>query len=288
MKIEERCPVCSGERFVSHPAQISPFIRERMFHNAGPNECLLQHCIKCDFRFFNIRPDSAEMDKLYSGYRGMSYQQQREKSEPFYTQSFNQMTGNNPIEVKQRGALLQQVLTKNGVSSDISVLDFGGNDGRFIPKHITGEKYCYDISGNAAVPGVSMLGSQDLIGRTFGLVLLAHVLEHVSYPRDLMKEVTSLMLSSSLLYIELPEEVSLTKLQLFKKIAKSVMFRSQQTPAMHEHINQFTTQSLRNLLVEMGLECIDIGTKRVDLGWAKVNLLYCLSRKSILQVERDR
>lgn len=127
-----------------------------------------------------------------------------------------------------------------------------------------------------------MLGSKDLIGRTFDLVLLAHVLEHVSYPRDLMKEVISLMSSSSLLYIELPEEVSLTMLQLFKKNVKSALFRPQQTqqiPIMHEHINQFTTRSLRNLLAEMGLECIDIGTKRVNLGWTKANLLYCLTRK---------
>jgi hypothetical protein len=283
MKVENRCPVCYEENLVSRPAKIAPFIIDRMFHNTGPTECLFHHCINCDFRWFNIRPDASEMSNLYNDYRGKNYQQQRMKYEPSYTESMNQMIGNSDKEVEVRGELLNLVLKNNSVPRNISVLDFGGNDGRFIPKHVTGKKYCYDISGNSTVPGVSMLSSQDLIGRTFDLILLAHVLEHVSYPRDVMKEVTPLMSSSSYLYIELPDEVSIPirrhLTRYIKSLIREIIPRPLRPGLMHEHINQFTVRSLKILLLEMGLECIDIGTKRVDFGGEKVNLLFSLSRK---------
>jgi len=279
MKIENRCPICGGESFTAYTAKISPFIHERMFQNAIQTECLLLCCNKCKFRFFNIRPDALEMARLYNDYRGASYQQQREKYESIYTKEFNHLIGSNEIEIKNRRGILNKVLKDNNVPDDISVLDFGGNDGRFIPEHLIGKKYCYDISGNATIAGVTKLSSLDLKGETFGLILLAHVLEHVSYPKELMKEVVSSMSPSSLLYIELPEEVSLPFIEACKKKMRSFLLGPTEHAVMHEHINQFTSASLRSLLREMELECVDIGSKRIDLGWSNVNILYCLSKK---------
>ena len=288
MKIENRCPVCGGESFAAYTAPIAPFISDRMFQNACQTECLLLHCIKCDFRFFNLRPEALEMSRQYDDYRGIRYQQQREKYELGYTREFNQLIGNNSIEVKNRGAFLKQVLDNNSVPSDVSVLDFGGNDGRFIPVQMTGEKYCYDISGNEIIAGVTKLSRQELTGRTFDLVLLAHVLEHVPYPKELMEEVISVMSPSSLLYIELPDEVSLPFFQSCKKALRNVLLGPKENAVMHEHINQFTVSSLRNLLGEMGLKAMTIGTKRIDLGWMEVNILYCLSKKSGSTVSSEK
>lgn len=279
MKIENQCPVCGGRSFAAYTAQIAPFIRDRMFQNAVQSDCLLMCCTKCKFRFFNVRPDASEMARLYEDYRGTNYQKQREKYEPVYTNELNNLIGNNELEVKNRGDILNRVLDRNSVQSNTSVLDFGGNDGRFIPERITGKKYVFDISGNATIAGIVKLSSQELIGKTFGLILLAHVLEHVSYPKELMKEVVSLMSPSSLLYIELPEEVSLPFIESCKKMMRDNLLGPSENGVMHEHINQFTTASLRNLLSEMELVCMDIGTRRIDLGWTKVNILYCLSKK---------
>jgi len=288
MKIENRCPVCGGESFAAYTAPIAPFVRDRMFQNACEAECLLLHCIKCNFRFFNVRPDALEMSRQYDDYRGMEYQQQRERHEPGYTREFNQLIGNNATEIKNRGNFLKQLLEKNNVPGDVSVLDYGGNDGRFIPEQMTGEKYCYDISGNAIIAGVTKLSRQELSGKTFDLVLLAHVLEHVPYPKELMEEVVSVMSPSSLLYIELPDEVSLPFFQSCKKALRNVLLGPKENAVMHEHINQFTVSSLRNLLGETGLRAISIGTKRLDLGWMEVNILYCLSRKSEPAVLSDK
>lgn len=287
MKIENRCPICGGESFAAFTAPIAPFIRVRMFQNTCQTECLLLHCIKCNFRFFNVRPDALEMSRQYDDYRGTNYQQQREKYEPGYTREFNQLIGNNAIEIKNRGDFLRQILERNNVSGNVSVLDYGGNDGRFIPAQMTGEKYCYDISGNEIIDGVTRLSRQELSGRTFDLILLAHVLEHVPYPKELMEEVIAAMAPSSLLYIELPEEVSLPFFQSCKKAVRKIVLGPRENAVMHEHINQFTVASLRNLLREVGLKAISIGTKRIDLGWMEVNILYCLSRKSESAVSSD-
>jgi hypothetical protein len=91
-----------------------------------------------------------------------------------------------------------------------SVLDIGGNDGRNTP-----------FADRATIWEI---GDPEPTGH-YDLAVLAHVLEHAANPRDL---VTTASNHADLIYIEVPIEPPLD--------------------TWHEHIQQYTTQSLQALL----------------------------------------
>lgn len=295
MKQDSACPLCTAEPAEAYRVSISPFLRERMFASSGPRECHLLHCEQCNFYYYDIRPDEKEMAAYYSGYRSSVYQMQRQSFEKTYNHAYNEMIGNSPDEVASRIANLERVLAGNGVSVSTDVLDYGGNDGRFIPPGITGSKYCFDISNNATVEGVSGIDETGLISRRFGLVLLCHVLEHIPYPVEIVQRAASLLRGDGYLYIELPSEMSIVnmikgKSRSFSGMLVGLLKRSRPTwilpkmsfgvsPGFHEHVNFFTPCSLEKLLASEGLELLEAGEKRLDFGWSESDILYCLAKK---------
>lgn len=257
MNIENICPICGNMNCYSHWACVSRFLKERMFDNRAPKGFRLLRCEHCDFYFFNIRPEDAEMQRFYSEYRGEEYQRQREKWEPKYTAEFNAALGAHPLEVANRIAIMESVLTRNGISYGVDVLDFGGNEGRLIPEKITGAKYCYDLSGNVTVPGVRKITCRELKAFSYGLIMLQHVLEHVSYPVKFLREnIAPLMKEGSYLYIELPCEEKLlqpileknsmiyfavkNRLKLYRPDWLLPSLPPLLGPVFHEHLNIFT------------------------------------------------
>lgn len=295
MKIAQECPICGGSSSKSYYVNIAPFIRERMFQFNVPESCLFVHCTRCDFYYYSIRPDECEMEIFYSGYRNEKYQLQRHKHEPNYTADYNAMIGNHPVEIHNRITHLENVLRRNAVVDSIDILDFGGNDGRFIPPSISGHKYCYDLSDNNTIEGVIKLYQADLPKHRYDLILLSHILEHVSSPNELMNQVVSLMNEGNMLYIELPYErelieevfprntsLAMSLKGLLKHYRPTWIFPSVSFALggsfCHEHINSFTEKSLEKVISNSGLTCIEIGTKRMSLGWLETDILYCLAK----------
>ncbi len=297
MNIDDACPLCGNAKCTSHWACVSRFLRERMFENRVPKGCHLQHCDLCDFYFFNIRPDDSEMQRFYRGYRDNEYQRQREKYEANYTAEFNVSLGTHPVEIANRIAIMESVLERNDVSFEVDVLDFGGNEGRLIPETITGTKYCYDLSDNATVFGIKKLAERELKHYSYGLIMLQHVLEHISYPVQFLRDnIVTLMEDESYLYIELPYEVELVQQLLHKNrklyyalknrfklyrpdwLFPSLPFTS--GPEFHEHLNGFSLASSPSLLTGAGLEAVDSQIMELDAGWCQAKILYCLARKS--------
>lgn len=181
---DPHCPICSLTASEKYRVSIAPFLRKRMFLQSGPWECFLLHCVVCHLYFYDIRPDQQELAQFYNGYRSEEYQQQRQYFEKNYTPDYNKSIGNDTCEVTARITHLDKVLSDNGVSLALDVLDYGGNDGRFIPQSIVGKKYCYDLSNNVAVPGVSCVSETEMKQNSYGLILLGHVLEHTPYPKN--------------------------------------------------------------------------------------------------------
>ena len=286
------CPICTGTYLESYRVCISSFLHERMFNHNSVQDCQFVRCERCDFYFFNIRPDESEMKRLYVGYRGDEYQKQRQKNEPGYTSQLNAMIGNNPVEIHNRVTALQEVLKRNNIPDSISVLDYGGNDGKLIPESISGKKYCFDLSDNITIEEVIKLDRDELALHNYDLIMLSHVLEHVSYPQEVMREVTSVMREGTHLYVELPYELENVKLMFrrnrtlvgvlkgfFKRNRPKWLFPSVSFglgPGFHEHINYFNTASLKKLIYVGGLRCVDMGVKKVNLGWANVDILFFL------------
>jgi len=295
MEIISQCPVCNSEFVEGFKAGIAPFLQDRIFKFRGPKSCKFFHCSQCDFYFFNIRPDMDEMSQLYEGYRSAVYQSQRQLYELDYTKDFNARLGKDPLEREARIGNLEKILSSNKISSSIDILDFGGNDGCMIPPSLTGNKYCFDISDVQTVGGVQSIGESELGLHHYDLIMLCHVLEHVSYPVVFLDNVTRLMGEESYLYIELPDDLGEQRAAIdfsktikgrikhVVKILRPRWFMPQKPysmgPLMHEHINCFTIPSLRELIRVSGLECVDIGKTQLNFGSSEQSILYCLARR---------
>jgi hypothetical protein len=183
-----------------------------------------------------------------------------------------------------------------------TVLDYGGDRGQFIPEDLGTERYVYEISDAKAVEGVERLTS--VAGRHFDFIMLTHVLEHCSEPRDMLALLKPLAHENTLFYFEVPFERPslamagkgagqrryLNALRRVKPLFQAVDLYSTVArikfdlippfglQKCSEHLNFFTESSLRALLASAGFELIDSGTAALALGPLSVRILYGIAR----------
>lgn len=218
MKVVFNCVVCSSAHITKYLGQFAPFLAHRLFDyplvhvNFGDRlypPMLLTNSIRCEacgFIFSQLRPDPDEMARLYKGYRGEEYMALRKSFEP-ESRHVIAFSGNHPVEIASRQAAAEGFL---GDAVDLAairrVLDYGGDQGQHIPAMFDGcERYVYEISGVDAVPGVKLVHTLRGLGN-MDFVIAANVLEHVSYPLDLMRELRSVCGRDTLLFIDVPLE----------------------------------------------------------------------------------
>lgn len=141
---------------------------------------------------------------LYAGYRDERYDQERLRFEPGY--SSHHLNAPREYIGEIESWILESI-------EPISVLDIGGNDGGNTP------------FGQIAT--VWEIGDPDP-GAGYDLVVMSHVLEHVSSPRSLVEFARSRLKANGLMYVEVPIESPMD--------------------IWHEHIQQFDRVSLAMLL----------------------------------------
>ena len=129
-----------------------------------------------------------------------------------------------------------------------TVIDYGGDEGQYIPRNITASRRIIFDPSNKIIPHefekINKFENLPLAD----LVMCCHTLEHVSYPQDLLKKLTHLLSDKSYIYIELPLEV-----QNIFPLSPNEIPRQ-----IHEHINTFTTRSLTSMINAVGLKIITI------------------------------
>lgn len=257
------------------------------------------YCTHCNFAFFNPRPDDNELSKLYSHYRGLEYQKRRFKTEKWYTKKINHLVGNGITEIRNRNNNLIEIIKKNNVPIKTikNILDFGGDRGQFIPNIFKNvPKYVYEISEVTPIAGVkkinpfSMKNTDKL--KQFDFIICAHVLEHVSQPVTIVRQLKQCAHNNTLFYFEVPVEfpVNYFSNTLIKDVVLSVflyspnsikrflpLFKIPSRFTMHEHINKFSVSSMKNLLIQEGFKITYINQKKLDFGWAKLNILSCMA-----------
>lgn len=202
----ESCIYCNSRHIKKKLGVFAPFLVERMFSNNAP-ETSIVICNNCGFAYSEYRPNDEEMGRLYNGYRGEEYQKQRQKHEPGYTEEFNQKLGYDKNGQNYRKTRLINILKKYiNINSIQTVLDYGGDAGQFIPEEFKlAKKYVYEISNVESISGVEQIKTRDaLLASGYDFIMCAHVLEHVAYPMDIIKEMYNLLNDNGYLYIELP------------------------------------------------------------------------------------
>ncbi|HTB22400.1 MAG TPA: methyltransferase domain-containing protein [bacterium] len=306
----QACPCCSGSRLRSYPALTAAFIADRALDGPRRGVRLLE-CLDCSFRFFASRFEPAEIQKLYSGYRGPAYYEARHRHEFWYSKKINDSLGDNPAEIASRNAtVLEFIGSRVDPSGIASVLDYGGDRGQFIPPQLGKERFVFEISGLKAVDGVTMIPSKEgLSGLSFDLIILANVLEHSSDPGGLLKEIKALARpTGSSFLVTVPYEryrlgfiptrgpaerlyaKFLDRVAAWPDLGKvldfySTLFRVKTGVVpplgyltLHEHINFFNETSLAALLKAEGFEVLRCQKVRFGVSGGFENSLLCLAR----------
>jgi len=279
-----RCIGCDSGRLDFRPAIVAPFIAARVFMQP-PSLCRVARCQACRLMFFEDRFDGTEAERLYSGYRDPQYFTERHRTEPWYTQQFNDTLGGTE-EITGRRRAYQGTISRIAPGAVIhTVLDYGGDRGQLMVGGPGDTHYLFDISNMPPEPSVIKLDHVTLAGRTFDLVLLCEVLEHVAAPLPLLRQVATHVRSGGFLYVTLPnaefqfDDIPAapwyeTYLRFMITRRRALMLADFWSTGfrikfghlpplgfakLHEHINFFNRDSLTVLLRDAGFEILECG-----------------------------
>jgi hypothetical protein len=199
------------------------------------------------------------------------------------------LAAGDPAEIQSRKKSLAKLLGDRA-QSVATVLDYGGDRGQFIPDHVGRERFVYEISDVEPIDGVTRLSSVE--GRQFDFIMLAHVLEHCSEPREMLQSLKALGHCNTIFYFEVPyERPSLKRagtgsgqrryLNLLTRMGPllkavdlySTFFRIKfdSIPPLglqkcSEHLNFFNESSLETLLRTEGFALLESGVVPLDAG----------------------
>jgi hypothetical protein len=231
----------------------------------------MQICKHCSFIQTSIPFHEDELKRLYVDYRSPAYHQQRISYEPEYA-SIADAIGYDPVEIRTRTTALNAFLREHlSIADRFTILDYGGSDGRFIPD-IPGLKFVYDISTVSPLPGITRIERESEL-RTYSLVLLAHVTEHVTHPLNLVRNLSKYVEPGGYIYIETPQETTdKQRAELQKGTAYFDL-------GIHEHVNYYCESAVAALLDAAGFAVVATETTHIDAGWAQSMHIRALGRK---------
>jgi hypothetical protein len=255
------CVCCGSTHLDASPAILMPFVAHRALGwqpveideswglvtirpGMAYSICNTLHCQDCGLLFLDIRFSPTELGALYADYRGQDYVALRERYEPGYARrnvGFDSAIG-HLHEVEK--------FLAPHLPAAPRILDWGGNTGRNTP-FADSRVLChvYDISDKPVLSGVQRVDIKTALASPYDLVVCSHVLEHVSYPADLVTELRKTMKTNTVLYIEVPHE------DLMRNSTDGA------NPGLkkrhwHEHINFFSHQTMLQLISHSGLDLV--------------------------------
>lgn len=231
----------------------------------------MQICLACLFIQTKHAFADDALGRLYADYRSETYNAERIKYEPTYA-ALAKHVGVSEQEVQSRvGGLTEWLADKIHCGCDFSMLDFGGSDGRFLPR-FDGRKFVFEISDISPLNGIVRIPKEaDL--ETYSYVQLAHVLEHVPEPLAFVTRVSSFVKPSGYFYIEVPQDLADAEITELK----DGLIRRGLT--VHEHINTYCASSVTSLVQAAGLEVVKIEPVEIDLGWILARNIRALCRR---------
>ena len=275
-RVATYCVCCGSSKIRSTPSILMPFIAERAFgwrpieideswglHSIKKGYaysiCNTLNCINCGLVFLDIRFSEQELNNIYYEYRGEKYVELRDFYEPGYKQRnqslINGFEYNDKIE-----SFLNQFL-----KLPVSILDWGGDTGKNTPfKNSNNTFDIYDISNALVIEGARSIDKDYALNNKYDLIICSNVLEHVSYPLNILLDIKICMKENTILYIEVPfEEIMMnggTSAYLNKK-------------HWHEHINFYSELSLVKLIESVGLKSLSFNTLTIAAEGKKIYLI---------------
>lgn len=172
----------------------------------GESEIVLEaiYCSRCGFVCYRPRPEEADMRAKYEYLHDLARSKhgKREKKSPSYAERM--------LDLKRANRILK--LVKNwSDKSQLSVLDYGGGDGRVLLPFLEEGHDCFLVDfDKEQVPGVKKIA--DVLqgipkDSVFDSIICSHVLEHLTDPLGLLQELRNLLSRNGLVYAEVPNEI---------------------------------------------------------------------------------
>jgi len=267
-RVANQCVCCGSNDLFKSPAILMPFVAARTFgwypteinddwglktiqNGMAYSICNSLCCKECNHLFLDIRFTDAEMSRLYQDYRGQDYVDLRESFEPGYV-TRNQILNNGVSFLDQVEDFLTPYIVR-----PLTVLDWGGDTGVNTPfKEIAEKLDVYDISGKEVLNGMKGVSLEEAQKNKYKLIVCSQVLEHVSFPADVINSIKKCMDGDSILYIELPcEDLVMSSSGVHNLAIKKKHW--------HEHINFYTEESLQALMKFCGLKLENIQVSKV-------------------------
>jgi SAM-dependent methyltransferase len=196
--------VCEREAPLAAHAAIAPFVAEL---TGIPRDAPVgyRECASCGLGFFDRRYDDGEMARLYDDYRGADYVRVRRAWEPWYRVDVNDAYLPGSAAIGHRVVFAAAVMGEAGLRGPLRcAVDFGGDQGQFFPEVETARRIVVDVSGKPLIEGIERVESLAELPEPPDLVVVAHVLEHMSDPRQLLAEIGRALAADGFLYVEVP------------------------------------------------------------------------------------
>ena len=256
-RIATHCVCCGSAKLRATSSILMPFVAERAFgwkpieiddswglHTIKKGNaysiCNTLHCIDCDLIFLDIRFDEQELKNIYIGYREEEYVELREFYEPGYKKRNKDLI--NGFQYTEKIETFLNPLLK----LPVSILDWGGDTGKNTPYKNNNKLFdIYDISNINVIEGANAIDKATAFKKTYDLIICSNVLEHVSFPVDVLLDIKTCMREGTILYIEVPFENIMQNDSTTAYLSKK---------HWHEHINFYSELALVKLIESVGLK----------------------------------
>lgn len=228
----DKCIVCGNQELTEFRGEIEAVLKDRMFNDFDAKSKFL-YCPQCHISFSEARPEDHEASRYYQNYMREEFLEHRKKYEGDSISQYQEwLETEAPKGSALKKKIVGEILEKNiNLEKIENVLDYGGSDGFMIPDNLASTKrYVYEIDNIEPIAGVTKVGKNELNSKKWDLILCTEVLEHVSYPMKIIKELLELLHEGGYLYLDVPYE---------GKGSSSYVEDKQEPFWIHEHINKF-------------------------------------------------
>jgi 2-polyprenyl-3-methyl-5-hydroxy-6-metoxy-1,4-benzoquinol methylase len=226
LKTHNNCPLCKSYNFKSL---------------CSYEEHYLHRCHSCGFVFSLPVPEEEELDNLYRNYGNY---------------------GNLSSITLNRFDELLKSFAKYNVGNKI--LDFGCGEGFFLERaklsgwQVFGTEYDKEAVKKCQSKGITMIDAEDeSFYEHFDVVYISEVIEHVSFPINILSVIHKLLRKGGLIYVTTPNFNGLSRLILKNKWDEVIIYP--------EHLSYFTSRTLQNSLKLTGFRIIKIFTQGVNI-----------------------
>ncbi len=277
------CPCCRSPAPARRWGVLSAFLSQRaLLQPPAPVARLI--CAACGHSWSARGLSDDEARRLYTGYRGEAYFQERHALEPWYGRALNDGMGDEQHMTARRAVLaasLSRAEAAFGARPVGRALDHGGDRGQMLRDLPDPERVVFDLSGVPVDPWARAIDADGLARSPgFELILNCQVMEHVNDPGAVLRELHAMTAPGGWAYIEVPDErwreagggpesARLAWLRFVCRrpaLLKALDFLSTALRvklgwvpplgfwALREHLNFFTPRSLRLLMERSGFE----------------------------------